>query len=473
MATWQFVADMITATPTVNLDLNNGSPFWVGDGYNLAPFSYDKGRATSPLRHGQRIVRSSATNRTLTIPLQVVAASNQAAGTAIQLLGMQLRVDNILKYQPTGATNPVFFRTFADPELAVEVTKTLVQSAKLSLQIECEPCAYSPRVEAVNSPFTLSNDPAAGSNPMFIDIASVVGDVETPLFLLATSTGATNGLVSKWTHVSTRRRGTPSNYSNVVQAEGMTLGTNAAVVVAAGSSGGNKVTVTPGTATNVLRLSDTFPANGVSTIEARGEYWVYARLAKTIAGDTWTAQLKYGIDATAPVANDVVTLPAGVAGPFNVNLGKIPVPPWSDPANHGFSGVPLKVLMPFIGLYAARTAGTGNLDIDFLYFMPADESTVITKWPSTDTTYALDGTSAEGGSAYAVTTALDEVITTAAPAQIVGGGGFPELIPGGAGTVNRIHLMRQINPDGTTDGVTSTTTLRAYYWPRWREPFRT
>jgi hypothetical protein len=305
---------------------------------------------------------------------------------------------------------------------------------------------------------------------MFIDIASVVGDVETPLFLLATSTGATNGLVSKWTHVATRRRGTPSGYSNVVQAEAMTLGPNAVVTADATFSGGSKLRITPGTTSNVIRANDTFPANGTSTIEARGEYVVYARLAKVTAGDTWTAQLRYGVDSTAPVSNDIVTLPAGVTGPFWVNLGKIPVPPWSDPGQHGFSGVSLKVLMPWVGFYAARTAGSGALDFDCLYFMPADESTVITKWPSTDTTYALDGTSAEGGSAYAVTTTLDEVITTAAPAQIVGGGGFPELIPG---QTNRIHMMRQVNPDGTTDGITSTTTLRAYYWPRWREPFRT
>lgn len=471
MATWQFVADMVTASPTVLLDINSvASGMWVGDGYNISPPAYDKGRVGNPMRHGQRVVRSSAANWVLNLPIQVNAATNTAAGTTIQGLGLQLRVDGILKYQASGASNPVFFRTFADPEMAMEVTKTLVQNAKVVLQLECEPFAYSPRVEVTNSPFTLSNDPAAGSNGMFIDVASVQGDVETPLFLLATSTGATNGLVSKWTHVSTRRRGTPSNYSNVVQAEAMTLGTNAAVTPDATFSGGSKLRVTPGTATNVLRASDTFPANGTSTVEPRGEYTVYARLAKTVAGDTWTAQLKYGIDSTAPVANDAVTLPAGVAGPFNVNLGKIPVPPWSDPANHGFSGISLKVLMPFVGLYAARTVGTGNLDIDFLYFMPADDSTVIVKWPSTDTTYALDSTSAEGGSAYAVTTALDEVITTASPAQIVGGGGFPELIPG---QTNRVHIMRQVDPAGTTDGVTSTTTLRAYYWPRWREPFRT
>lgn len=472
MATWQFVADMVTASPTVLLDINSVSTgMWVGDGYDVSPTSYDKGWAGNPMRHGQRLVRSSAQNWVLKIPIQVNAATNQAAATTIQTLGLLLRVDGFLKYQASGATNPVFFRTFANPEYAIEVTKTLVQNAKLDLQLICEPFAYSPRVEVTGSPFTLSNDPAAGTNPVHIDIASVVGDVETPLFLLATSTGATNGLRDRWMHVGTRRRGTPSGYSNVVQAEGMTLGTNATVTADAAFSGGSKLRITPGSVSHVIRANDSFPANGLATSDARGEYTVYARLAKTVAGDVWTASLKYGVDSVAPVSNDTVTLTAAMgAGPYWVNLGKIPVPPWSGPASHGFSGIPVRVVMPWVGFYAGRTSGSGSLDFDCLYFMPADESTVIVKWPSTDTTYVLDGTTPEGGSAYAVTTALDEEVTTAEPAQIVGGGGFPELIPG---QTNRIHIIRNVDPNGTVDGITNTTTLRAYYWPRWREPFRT
>lgn len=477
MATvWQFVADMSGASPTVLLDLNSASTgLWVADGYNLSPATYDKGWVGNPMRHGQRPTRSSAQNFQLTLPLQVNATSNQNAANSIQTLGLLLRNDGFIKYQADGATNPVFFKTFADPDYGIEIAKTRVHKALLQLKIDCEPFAYSPRVEHPSSPFTVSNDPAAGANPMYFDMASVVGDVETPLLLVATSTGATNGLMSKWTHVSTRRRGTPSNYSNVIQAEAMTFagGSGTAAAVDAAMSGGNKATITPGTATHILRCSDTFPANGLSTIEARGEYNVYGRFKKSAGADTWTVQLKYGTDATAPVANDIVTLPAGAAGPFNVLLGKIPVPAWSDPATLGASGIPLKVQVPFVGLYAGRSVGAGTLDIDFLYFMPADESMVITKWPATDVAYALDGTTAEGGSAYAITAALDEVVATATPPQIAAGGGFPELIPGGASAVNRIHFMRQVDPAGTVDGITNTTTIHAYYWPRNREPFRT
>ena len=193
---------------------------------------------------------------------------------------------------------------------------------------------------------------------------------------------------------------------------------------------------------------------------------MYGRFAKTVAGDNITVQLGYGASSTNPVMNDAVTLPS-VAGPFWTNLGKVPVPMYSDPVNAGFAGgAQLKVLLGFVGLYAARVSGTGSLDVDFLYFMPADDQTLIVKMPLTDTTYAIDGTTPEGGSVYSANTALDTVNTIASAPQIVGGGGFPEAIPL---QTNRFHFLRQVDPAGTTDAITDTTTLTVYYWPRWRE----
>jgi hypothetical protein len=458
---------MASATPTVLLDLNT-TGMRVGLDWNLDPPEYDKGRAGGTLRHGQRITRSVAGNRVLTIPIEITQTTSDAAATAIENLGKQLAVDNILKVQ--FGSSPVFFRTYADPQYAAKVRGVLTQDTSITLQIEADPFAYGPRVTVTGSPFTVSNNPAAGTNPCYFDVSGVLGDVSTPLLLVATSTGASgtpSGLVSKWTHIATRRRGTPANYSNVVQAEDMTQGTNAVVTADATMSNGSKSRISFGTATNVLRLSDTFPGNGTSTVEARGEYTVYARMAKTVAGDGITAQLGYGGSSTNPVMNDAVTLPTATTGPWWINLGKVPVPPWSDPVTFGFSGVATKVQLAFVGLYAARATGTGSLDVDCLLFVPADDSTVIVKFPSTDTTYAIDGTTDAGGSVYAVTTALDEILSTTSPPQIVGGGGFPEVTPG---QTNRIHVVRHVDPNGTTvDAVGNTTTIAAYYWPRWRE----
>ena len=464
MATWQFVTDFITASPTVSLDLNSGS-LRVGDGYNLDPPKFAKGYAGGVLRHGQRQTSSVAGNRMLTIPIQIVSSA-ASVSALLEDIGQQIMADNILKVQ-FGSSNPVFFRTFADPDQAIAVKKTQVENAVVTLQLEAEPFAYGVRQTA--GTFTVSNNPADVTAPMRFDVA-VDGDAPTPLVIVATSTGASgapSGLVNKWVHIGARRRGSSSSYSPLVQAEGMTQGTNATVTADAGFSGGSKSRISFGTATNVLRLSDTFPANGTAVEDARGEYIVYARCAKTVAGDTVTVQLGYGASSATAVFNDTVTLPAGAAGPYWVNLGKVPVPAYSDPVNVGpAGGAKLKVLLGFVGLYAARTAGSGNLDVDCLYFMPADDQTLMVKFPSTDTTYAIDGTTPEGGAVYAVNTALDTITSIAAPPQIVGGGGFPEALPL---QQNRYHIIRQIDPAGTVDAITDTTNFTVYYWPRWRE----
>ena len=468
MATWQFVSDFITASPTVLLDLNStASGLRVMDGYNLDPPKYSKGYASNPMQHGSRPTNSVAGIRTLRIPIQVLSTSASAAGV-IENLGDQIVVDNILKVQ-FGSSNPVFFRTFADPDYAFEVKKTLVENAKIELTLEAEPFAYGVRETA--GTFTVSNNPASLSPaPLRFDVTPT-GDVPTPLLIVATSTGASgapSGLVNKWVHIGSRRRGTPSNYVNVIQAEDMTQGTGAVVTADAAMSNGSKSRIGFGTATNVLRLSDTFPGNGTAVADARGEYIVYARCAKTVSGDTITVQLGYGA-TSATVFNDTVTL-AATTNPHWVNLGKVPVPAFSDPVHAGFAkGAELKVLLGHVGLYAARTAGSGSLDVDCLYFMPADDQTLIVKFPSTDTTYAIDGTTPEGGSVYSVNTALDTINSISAPPQIVGGGGFPEIIPN---QNNRFHIIRHVDPAGTVDAITDTTTFTVYYWPRWREAVR-
>lgn len=466
---WQFVTDMASASPTVRLDLNANAGMRVLLGWKLGPTLFEKGYAASPLRHGKRPVRSSGLNQTLEIPVEINKSTPALGAQALEDLVRQLSVDNILKVQLDGGT-PVFYRTFGNADFAAVVRTVLITDATITLSIEAEPFAYGPRVTVTGSPFTVSNNPAAGANPCRFDITGVLGDVPTPLLLLATSTGASgapSGLVNKWSHFATRRRGTPGNYVNHVQAEDMTQGTGAVVTADAAMSNGSKSRIGFGTPGLTLRLSDTFPGNGTSTVEARGEYMVYGRFAKTVAGDTITVQLGYGASSAAPVFNDAKTLPAGAAGPYTVELGKIPVPAWSDPIQHGFSGVSTKALMAFVGLYVARTGGSGSLDVDYLYFVPCDEpTTVIARFPSSDTTYAIDGTTEEGGSVYAMSTALDEVLTIAAPPQIVGGGGFPELIPG---ATNRIHFLRHVDPTGTVDALTDTTTFAAHYWPRWRE----
>lgn len=468
-----FVADMVTNNPATVLDLN-ASPITLAPGADLSPSDFDIGWTDNPMTDGALMNRSKATVRTLRIPLQIVSTTASGFSNAVEDLGLALASDSILRVQFNNSVAPVFFMTFANPKYAAQVRGILscaVQYQLVTLEIPADPYAYGPRVTA--GTYTVTNNPAVtGVNPCSFDVTGVGGDQPTPLLLHATSTGVTgtpSGLVNKWTHIGMRRRGTPSGYSNVIQAESMTLGNGAVVVADAAMSDGNKVTVTPGLTAMTLRLNDTFPGNGTATVEARGTYRVYARVVKTIFTDVWDVQLRYGADAATAVINDTRRTPTpspGNNGPWNIDLGLMPCPVWSDPVHHGFSGVRTKCMVPFVGLYAQRVSGTGALQIDYLYFVPADDLTLIARFPTTDTLYAIDGTTDEGGACYAMPATLDEITTTAGPVQIVGGGGFPEVIPG---QTNRLHVIRQTDPNGTVDTLTSTTTWVAYYWPRWRE----
>lgn len=471
MTTWQFV-DSIAASPTVLLDIN-ASPFAVDvQGVDLSPPDYDQSWSTNSLAHGSRLAWEKAPNRVLKIPLHITTSTVAAQESAINSLGRQLSTNGILKMQY--GTTPIFFRTFGNPKYGMKIRRALKDSSTINLEIMAEPFGYGTRVEVTGSPFTVSNDPAAATNPCRFDVTGILGDVSTPLLMLATSTGATNGLVNKWSHIATRRRGTPSNLDPVIQAEVMLPSTDTALLAvnnaAFSGAGQNGMRVTFATnAAMTVRLSDQFPASNVASTDNRGEYLCYARCSKTVAGDTIDVQLRYGTGAVNHVANDVQRCPAGVTGPFTLNLGKVPVPTGSDPVFSGYSGVQTKALLSWIGLYAQRVAGTGNLDIDYLYLVPADDQTLIIKFPSNDTTYAIDGTTDSGGAVYGAPTTLDEVFTLSQFPQIIGGGGFPEVIPG---ITNRIYLLRHIDPNGTVDAIGGTTTFRVYYWPRWREAIR-
>lgn len=478
MTTIQFVADMTSDAPAVLLDLNS-SPITLAPGYDFGAASFDKGWATSPLRHGGRLTRSVAGIKQMNIPLQVVSPTAAGFSAAVETLGRLLMTNGYLRVQFSNSSRPVFFRYFADPDYSISIRGILscaVQYQVITLTLYTDPFAYGPRVEVSGSPFTVSNDPAAVTNPMRFDVTGVQGDVPTPMLLVATSTAVTgnpSGFAGKWTHLGVRNRGTPSNYSNVIQAEDMSLDTNAAVVVDAAMSNGNKVTITPGTIGMVLRVHDTFPGNGTAVVDARGLYRVYARVQKSNAADVWSMQFGYGASSTSPVLNDAQGVPTVAnTGPWMVDLGYLPCPAWADPIYHGFSGTLMKCVVPFVGVYAQRVSGTGTLQIDYLYFVPADESTIIVAWPDDLAQYAIDGTTEAGGSCYATTTALDEVITTSRSAQITSGGGFPELVPG---QTNRIHLVREVDLTGLgLDPVLgNTTTIRVFCWPRWRNVTRT
>jgi hypothetical protein len=117
-----------------------------------------------------------------------------------------------------------------------------------------------------------------------------------------------------------------------------------------------------------------------------------------------------------------------------------------------------------LAIQASRSTGADNLDIDYVYLMPADELICWVR-QSTAAGYAvLDG---PNDLAYGMAAGSSPFSTTLSSRVVdnVGGlvskfGNAPMLVPG---TTNRWYLLVD------KQDITTTKTVDVSYWPRWRE----
>jgi hypothetical protein len=205
-----------------------------------------------------------------------------------------------------------------------------------------------------------------------------------------------------------------------------------------------------------------------ASVDARGTYRVFLRNSHTVAGDSIDVQLQWGITSSV-IFNDVVRLSANTNLQYT-DLGLVQIPAGFDPVYDGPSGVELPVSGAFFAVSARRNSGSGNLDMDCLLFVPADDRLQFVKWPA-----SAGGTDIfilEGGprpSAYC-TSAAGNLLSTQ-PIELVGGGLM--LTPG---RTNRLFFVRDLGTGvaaaGTGDSLTATTTITPSYFPRYLLPVR-
>lgn len=463
MAVLQFV-DSISASPTVRLEINSrtGGLMLLADAIDFSPPPLRRIVVSTMLADGEAIPATAYGNRTLKIPLVVVPqATAEAGATIMQALARELaRPTNILKVQLTGLTAPVFFRTYAAPDYALSLLRLMPATrTTITVEIQAEPFALG--LKETIAPVTVTEDPAAAVNPMRWDITGVKGDVETPL-VLTLPTGNLYDSGDPISVMGVRRRGTVANAPFFVQAESMTLGTdttlpgNDAVMSGTGSNYARTSFAT--NASMVTRISmATFPAsiNG----DIRGRYRVFALLRKSVASGTVNVQLGYTASGSpALVQNDPVTADA-VTGRCHLDLGLISFPTGVDPVTDGYSGTELAAKGRYIEVRAERVGGSASLDIDYLLFVPADDTLALIDWGdalSTSDEFVVDGTHEM---IYTQTTS-DEVYGSR-PSVLAGG--FPMVTPN---VTNRIFWVRRAGR-GATVTKSETTVIAVAYWPRY------
>lgn len=450
--------DSIATSPTTRLDVNDGAILSASPETSFGVPPMRRSVSSTLLRNGDYVGATAYGNREVNLVLDLYPAANGGTSdnSASQVQAVQRELDragSILKYQAPGATNPVFFRTFRASPDAVRFDSARKQ---IRATVLAEPFAIGLREDL--SPVTINNNPAAGSNGLFADLTGIKGDVETPLFIEYADGAA--GLRRAGFAIGVRSGSSP--YPNLFQqAESFTVAADTTVVADAAMSGGSKTRTTfAGFATNTPRLSSNFPkATDPAGAENWGVFRVFARVAQTVATDTITMAVRGG----AGEQNRSVTLQQKTQ-PQLVDLGTLDSTA-GLPTSGGYGAEYRIADQMGIFVYAARTAGTGNLDIDYLVFVPADEC--FGAWKAFDDVLNTTDLGVIDGVQDSVYVA--EVLTGATPGRhglrtTSIAGSLPRVMPGNNRLVIVETTQSQAAPP-TSNLLTTSISMTCRYWP--------
>lgn len=452
--TVQFV-DQVSDTAAIRLDVC-GTVWTLSPDTDLSPPALQRAYAGSLLADGRPLTAAAYDNRLIRLELLLRegVTYDQAAAHVQALVKEVERPGNFLRWQP-GTSNAVYFRTLR-AELGRVVWNATQQ--RCTVLLPAEPFGYGPKVTLSNA--VVNNDPAAGSNACFFDLAAanLLGDVETPLYLrFAAADVTSNG--RRTSALAVRRRGTPANAPHVVQAEaltpltGTTLQANNAVMSGAGSNA-MRSTVVGAMAT---RLTGTHPA--AAGVDVRGTYRVFVRVQKAVAGDGIQMQHEVSLGTPTVKGDTIATLPADTSLRW-IDLGLLQYPLGVDPVTDGYSGALLAADGMTLHVMAGRVSGTGTIDIDCVLLIPADDRFALLKWPQDagPVSFVADPAASQ---VYAI--AAGGQVSATAPVELAGA--LPMVTPG---QDTRVYFVLDVGTTSTGgDDKTKTTTITPYYWPRY------
>lgn len=455
---FQFV-DSISATATLRLNLS-AAPWSVHRDSQLGPPPMKRSITSTMLRDGEYVGATAYGNRELQMVLQLDLDAADTIATEIQKLARELdrQSGNILKWQPDGASQPVFFRTFRSSPDSIIHDPGL---RTVSVTILAEPFAIGLREDV--GPFTVNNDPANVTNPMRFDLTGVKGDVETPLIVRYTTSGFNATLPPL--ALGTFPGGGP--YPIVFrQAESLTLGTDTTSVAVAGNSGGNVARVSFATNANmVARLITTagFPVAGALGGEYNGSYRVFVALKKTAAaaGDAMAMRMATTVGGT-PQATVSIPMHGSFADRIMVEVGVYYINN-GIPSGIGYDTAALGTAANTtqFELQVQRISGTNTLDIDYILLVPTTyRYGVVSGW--------INSSAGEQ-----IIDSINEMVApivspfTSTPTRDVLPfmsliGGFPYAPPGNS----RFYLLAP-ETGGFSEALTATMTVRVSYWPRY------
>lgn len=456
---WKFVATP-EASPTVLLDMNDEMGFKTlgGEFFKLPSPPLDRSIATNNLVDGGVLTNTTAGLRELPFTVELSAPTESGRIAQLDALKRELaKPSNLIMYRPRDGSFPVFFRTLRSDLYEPDQQFIPGQTWRISCSVLAEPYAIGLRHD-ITVAAVVNNDPAHASNPMRLDITGVRGDSNAPA--LVRVTGGAAGTIY---YAAQRTGNNPTAVTVFAQAESATLGTDTTVQAndATMSGAGSNFVRTTFTVDNNLTTRITVSVPTASSGEAiRGRYRVLVKVRRSANTSLFT--MRYQTVGANFSSGPLTTYAAAQPNTYVIDLGIVEFPtPGSAPVTIGYSGLSAAYTAPSLAIQAKRASGALNLDLDYVYLLPADERQFSWRIGATIETTVLDG---PNDMQYGMPTAASLFGATRtvnnAGALVSRQSGLPYLVPG---VTNRWHMLR------TTDDVTATSTWDISYWPRWRE----
>lgn len=459
LITWKFV-DQPIASPSVLFDMNNGTTTRLLDpGPEMPAPPLRRSVAQNAMTDGGILTSAAYDLRELKFTVWLNGAGQAAQIAQLDALKRELaKPSNLLMFTPPGGSNPVFFRTIRSDEYLPDYQGAASVNWKIQCSVLAEPFAIGIRRDL--STVTVTNDPASGANPTRWDIAAanIVGDSPTPGFVRISNLGAGGTAI-----LAQRTVNNPTALTVFGQAESATLGTDTTVWSNAIMSGGSGTATSFATTSMVTRLTFTLPS-ATSSEALRGRYRVLLRVHT--GGTSATYLIRYAQYTGASqsiITGPQVSYKANTIWQF-LDLGIIEFPGFQAPSSLGYSGLTPGLATASLAIQASRSGGLDNLDMDYVYLMPADERMCTVSQTASMGYVVLDGPQdatygmAAGSSPFAGT--IPARVIDNAGGMVPHIGGLPMLVPG---VTNRMYMLVD------KADITTTKTVDISYWPRWRE----
>ena len=456
--------DAIVASPGVRFDFNADPSSLMREGTVINPAPLNRAMGSNAMTAGGFVSASTYGMRTIVLHAMLRGSADMVAEALQDLMRELDRETNILMWHPQGAAKAVFFKTFRSTPDLFDMSEQAINVWRVRATILAEPFALGLR-ETIG-PFTVNNDPAAGSNGHFFDVTGVIGDVPSPFVFVNTGTHNGNGTIAM------RQHGTPSDMASwvFVQGESCTLGTDTTNpgggpdAAMSGTGTNNYVRTSFATATMTTRITRTLILTDAAGLAWRGRYRLLAVVRRSDNTSVMTAQ------ATVSSAIAVGTVGAVVAIPQTTNRQLVDLGIFTGGApikSVGFYGAAeLPTLDLSASIAAARASGTGTLDWDYFMFIPADESYMTFDGLFNPTAEMVVDGNLE--SAYQTENGVDPFLATSSIVAwwFAVTGGFPALVPN---QTNRVFYVIGAHTAGVGNVIAKADvgTVSLYYWPRY------